>query len=123
MIINPLWFYLINLSSNLHIACSVIAVLAFIIVFTSILILLIGMSEEEFDMGEKFKSLGTKLVIIGIVCTFISILTPSKETCYQMMVASLITKDNIKISAKAGKEAVDYIVDSIDKLLDEQEED
>ena len=121
MIINPLWFYLINLSSNLHIACSVITVLAFIIVF--ILILLIDMSEEEFDMGEKFKSLGTKLVIIGIVCTFISILTPSKETCYQMMVASLITKNNIKITAEAGKETIDYIVDSIDKLLDEQEED
>ena len=75
------------------------------------------------DMCAEFKGLRTKLVIIGIVCAFIGILAPSKETCYQMMVASLITKENIKMTAEAGKEAVDYIVDSIDKLLYEQEED
>ena len=74
-------------------------------------------------MGTDFKALDTKLLIIGIICAFISIFVPSKETCYQMMVASLITKENIEMTAEAGKEAVDYIVDSIDKLLDEQEED
>ena len=118
MIINPLWFYLINVSSNLQIVCGVIACFALIIILISIL--MYPMLE---DMGAKFKGLRTKLVIIGIVCTFIGILAPSKETCYQMMVASLVTKENIKITAEAGKEAVDYIVDSIDKLLDEQEED
>ena len=118
MIINPLWFYLINVSNNLQIVCGVIACLALIIVFISIL-----MYPILEDMGAELKGLSTKLVIIGIVCAFISILAPSKETCYQMMVASLVTKENIKITAETGKEAVDYIVDSIDKLLDEQEED
>ena len=115
MIINPLWFYLINVSNSLHIICAVIAIFALIIIFISI-----PMFE---DMGIKFKNWNTKLVIIGIVCAFISILAPSKETCYQMMVASLVTKENIEMTAEAGKEAIDYIVDSIDKLLDEQEED
>ena len=115
MIINPLWFYLINVSNNLHIICAVIAIFALIIIFISI-----PMFE---DMGIKFKSWKTKLIIIGIVCAFISILAPSKETCYQMMVASLVTKENIEMTAEASKEAIDYIVDSIDKLLDEQEED
>ena len=118
MIINPLWFYLINVSSNLQIVCGVIACFALVIILISIL--MYTMLE---DIGAEFKGLRTKLVIIGIVCAFIGILAPSKETCYQMMVASLVTKENIKMSAKAGKEAVDYIVDSIDKLLDEQEED
>lgn len=118
MIINPLWFYLINVSSNLQIVCGVIACLALVVILISIL-----MYPILEDMCAEFKGLRTKLVIIGIVCAFIGILTPSKETCYQMMVASLVTKENIKISAEAGKEAVDYIVDSIDKLLDEQEED
>ena len=114
MIINPLWFYLINVSNNLQIACCVIACLALTVILISILM---------YNMGAEFEGLRTKLIIIGIVCAFIGILTPSKETCYQMMVASLITKDNIEITAEASKEAVDYIVDSIDKLLDEQEED
>ena len=118
MIINPLWFYLINVSNNLQIVCGVIAGFALVIILISIL--MYPMLE---DMGAKSKGLRTKLVIIGIVCTFIGILAPSKETCYQMMVASLITKENIEMTAEAGKEAVDYIVDSIDKLLDEQEED
>lgn len=118
MIINPLWFYLINVSSNLHIVCGVIACLALIAIFCTIL-----MYPILEDMDVEFKGLRTKLVIIGIVCAFISILAPSKETCYQMMVASLVTKENIEMTAEAGKEAIDYIVDSIDKLLDEQEED
>ena len=118
MIINPLWFYLINVSSNLQIVCGVIACFALVIILINILTYLILE-----DMGAEFKGLRTKLVIIGIVCSFICHLAPSKETCYQMMVASLVTKENIKITAEAGKEAVDYIVDSIDKLLDEQEED
>ena len=118
MIINPLWFYLINVSNNLQIVCGVIACLALVVILINILIYPILE-----DMGVEFKGLKTKLVIIGIICTFIGILAPSKETCYQMMVASLVTKENIKITAETGKEAVDYIVDSIDKLLDEQEED
>lgn len=118
MIINPLWFYLINVSSNLQIVCSIIACLAFAIIFIGVL--MYPMLE---DIGTNTKYWGLRLLIIGIICTFISILTPSKETCYQMMIASLITKDNIEITAEAGKEAVDYIIDSIDKLLDEQEED
>ena len=118
MIINPLWFYLINISSNLQMVCTIIASLALIVIFISIF-----MYPILEDMGTDFKKWRTRLVIIGIVCAFIGILVPSKETCYQMMVASLVTKENIKMSAEAGEEAVDYIVDSIDKLLDEQEED
>lgn len=118
MIINPLWFYLISVSSNLQIVCGIIACCALMIIFISVLI-----SPLLENMDTDFKGLDTKLLIIGIICAFISVLVPSKETCYQMMVASLVTKDNIEITAEAGKEAVDYIVDSIDKLLDEQEED
>lgn len=118
MIINPLWFYLISVSSILRIVCAVIACCALMIVLISILISLIPE-----DMSTYFKDLDAKLLIIGIGCGFISILIPSKETFYQMMVASLITKNNIEITAEDGKEAVDYIVNSIDKLLDEQEED
>lgn len=120
MIINPLWFYLISVSSNLRMACIIIAVFAFTIIFIGTI--LYPLLEAE-DMGAEFKGWRPKLIIIGIVCTFIGILAPSKETCYQMMVASLVTKENIEMTAEAGREAVDYIVDSIDKLLDEQEED
>lgn len=118
MIINPIWFYLIGVSSNLQIACTVIAIFALVIVFIGVL-----MYQILEDIGTDFKGWGSKLLIIGIICTFISILMPSKETCYQMMVASFITKENIEITAEAGKEAIDYIVNSIDKLLDEQEGD
>ena len=117
MIINPIWFYLIGVSSNLQIACTVIAI-SLVIVFIDVL-----MYQILEDIGTDFKGWRSKLLIIGIICTFISILIPSKETCYQMMVASFITKENIEKTAEAGKEAIDYIVNSIDKLLDEPEGD
>ena len=39
-----------------------------------------------------------------------------------MMAASLITKENIEYVGETGKDIVDYIVDSIDILLEESEE-
>lgn len=119
MIINPIWFYLISVSSNLQCVCAVVAALVFIIILIGLLLYLVLE-----DMGTNpFKNYMPKLITVGVICAFISILTPSEDTCYKMMVASLVTKENIEITAEAGKEAVDYIVDSIDKLMDEQEED
>ena len=119
MIINPLWFYLISVSSNLQCVCAVVAALVFII---GLLGLLLYPILE--DIGTNpFKNYMPKLITVGVICAFVSVLAPSEETCYKMMIASLVTKENIEITAEAGKEAIDYIVDSIDKLLEEQEED
>ena len=44
-----------------------------------------------------------------------SILLPSKETCYKMMVASQITDTNIQKAEDVIKDSVDYIFEKINE--------
>ena len=66
---------------------------------------------------------GFKLFIsIGIISAILTILTPTTETVYTMMVTNEITPDNIQTIGKTDKDLVDYIVDQIDKVVNEDED-
>lgn len=66
---------------------------------------------------------GFKLFIsIGIISAILTILTPTTETVYTMMVANEITPDNIQAIGKTGKDVVDYITDQIDKVVNDKDE-
>lgn len=67
---------------------------------------------------------GFKLFIsIGIISVILTVLTPTTETVYTMMVANEITPDNIRAVGKTGKDVIDYITDQIDKVVNDKEED
>lgn len=69
------------------------------------------------------KKNGFKLFIsIGIISAILTILTPSTETVYTMVVANEITSDNIQTIGKNGKDVVDYITNQIDKVVNEDED-
>lgn len=59
----------------------------------------------------------------GIVCLLLTILIPSKETCYQMLVASYVTPETINAtidgSENIAKRALDLITDSVIKIIKE----
>ena len=66
---------------------------------------------------------GFKLFIsIGIISMILTVLTPTTETVYTMMVANEITSDNIQAVGKTGKDVVDYITDQIDKIVNDKDE-
>lgn len=66
---------------------------------------------------------GFKLFIsIGIISVILTVLTPTTETVYTMMVANEITPDNIQTIGKTGKDVVDYITDQIDKIVNKDDE-
>ena len=66
----------------------------------------------------KFK----KLFIIGIISMIINLFIPTQETCYQMLAASLVTSNNLTIAKDTAENVVDYIVESVDKLLEKGSE-
>lgn len=67
---------------------------------------------------------GFKLFIsIGIISVILTVLIPTTETVYTMMVANEITPDNIQTIGKTGKDVVDYITEQIDKVVNENEDD
>lgn len=67
---------------------------------------------------------GFKLFIsIGIISVILTVLTPTTETVYTMMVANELTSDNVQAIGKTGKDVIDYITDQIDKVVNDKEED
>lgn len=120
-IINPLWFYLIGISEN--VACTfwiVGGLLITIGVIIGVVLMCEGWDMKE-DSVKKLLKVFKKTVIIGGLLVTIGNLTPSKDTCYKMMTAALVTPNNITAVGEAATDVVDYIVDSVDQLLEKNE--
>ena len=120
-IINPLWFYLIGISEN--VACTFWIVGGLLItagVIIGIVLLCEGWDMNE-DIVKKLLKVFKKAVIIGGLLVTVGNLTPSQDTCYKMMTAALVTPNNITAVGEAATDVVDYIVDSVDKLLEGDE--
>ena len=120
-IINPLWFYFIGISEN--VACTfwiVGGLLITIGIIIGIVLLCEGWGMNE-DMVKKILKVFKKAVIIGGILVTVGNLTPSKDTCYKMMTAALVTPNNITAVGEAATDVVDYIVDSVDQLLEGDE--
>lgn len=60
--------------------------------------------------------------ITGIILIVIGGFIPSKTACYQMMVSSIVTPNNIEIVHDEAKNLVDYIID-VSNQLEEIKED
>ena len=114
MIINPWLFYLIGVAENVGMFTTFVGILLIIV---SIISAIINYAENTLK-NKTIKLLTlTKTAIIGFVFILISILTPSKEVSYQMLAASLATRENIEYAAETGKDLVDYICESADIIL------
>lgn len=109
MIINPIWFYLIGMAGTLQVVMTFIVI--FIVASGIMIVLDKGFSKES-----------KKLCVIGSILAVLLCLIPSEETCYQMMAASLITKDNIEYVTETGKDIVDYIIESVDIMMEENDD-
>lgn len=120
-IINPLYFYLCSIAGSLKSAGEIIAtvIACLLLIFGP----LIFMELDDFDSSiRKFLSKLIKISIPAIIVSvFIYILTPSQEACYQMLIASVVTKDNINYTQDKITDLVDYIIDKVDITLNKEE--
>lgn len=111
-IIHPIWFYIFNV-------CQHLSELSFIA-----LLLSIGGFAMAFFILDfcDFKCVCKKFIIAIAILLSLTIFVPSQKTCYQMMVASLATHENVEIAAGTAKNVVDYIIESVDELIESNEE-
>lgn len=108
-IINPWLFYLVDVMDNLKFECLFIPML-FLLYMLSI-----AYTKEEDINEEKIVKIVKKLIIcFGLMFTVESFL-PSKKACYQMMIASQVTKENIQKAEDTIKSSVDYIFEKINE--------
>ena len=114
--INPIWFYLMNTLTGLKVFLCVIGGFTLVI---SIFMLIgwwidSGIDISDMDDDEKrLVSIFKKVIIASFILLFIGILTPSKETCIEMMIASQVTHENVTATKEEIYEIVDYITDKV----------
>jgi accessory gene regulator protein AgrB len=115
--VNPWLFYLINLSHGLKVLFITAGGIAGIIaIFTGGNIL----DDDNTPMEiAKFKKTCKKFLILALILFFIAILIPSKEVCYQMLVASLVTPDNLKVAGQTAQDIINYIVNAASVLIEQ----
>lgn len=114
-IINPLWFYLIDIGQNVSVFLFVSAF------FLGGALLAIGLFDFIDDSWDEWKKTLKTLTIMCITCSVLCAFVPSEDTCYKMMAATMVTPDNITAVGNTATDVIDYIVDSIDQLLEDNE--
>lgn len=114
-IINPWLFYLADVIGNFKSACFVL-ILLIAISFGAITLIEIGGTADELELDEVkvIKTLKKMAIVVVLLMTF-NMLLPSKKTCYQMMIASQITDNNIQKAEDVIKNSVDYIFEKINE--------
>ena len=109
--INPIWFYLVGVSTGLKIFLYLAGgflTIVFGIVLASCIFEdwdITNMDEDEIKSSKILR----KLIMTGIILIFIGILVPSKGTCIEMMIASQVTHENVTATKEEIYEIIDYV--------------
>lgn len=116
-IINPMWFYWLEVFNSLGELLFWIGVCGFILAFA--IVMFVSMVEEELPKGTIKRSM--PFLISFFILIVVSIFMPSQETMYKMMLANYATTDNITEITTSIQNGVDYIFDKIEDVSEEKE--
>ena len=114
-IINPLWFYLIDVLGNVKDIMFVILIILIIFGFGALLFLpiLLDFFDDIFEDEKLFFKFLKKVVIFLLIIIGVFSIIPSKETMYTMMVANYVTYENVEAATDVIQDSVDYIMDKL----------
>lgn len=114
--INPIWFYLMNVSDTLQFTLMVIGYVMLIGGAVAIPMYIfeecVNIAQLD-DEDKKCVGMLVKVVVCGITLFVISAFLPSKETCIEMMIASQVTQENVSDTKEEIYQIVDYVTDKI----------
>lgn len=116
-IINPWLFYLIDKAEDITTPLILIGICFWV---ATIVIYFPADDNEEWAVHFLNK---TKLIrILLTIGLIVATLLPSKETSYKMLAASMVTPNNITAVGETAEDIIDYIVESVDTLLEKEDE-
>ena len=112
-IINPWWFYLVSVLNTLHFMAVIGAGLSIIACGVAYAFYCDHVHDYVPDNGYTTKVINTvkKLCIVFFLCVTLIIIVPTDATMNKMMIANVLTTENIK-------NGTDFTQDQIGKLVD-----
>lgn len=120
-IINPMWFYWLNVIDTLK---SVLFCISFVVSGLSIMVCLVfvgtGWVEDELKTVVPLVKKFIPVVIISVSLCTISIFIPSKTTMIEMELARHVTYTNAENAKEDIREIVDYIIEKAKETKGEQ---
>ena len=109
-IINPWLFYAVNFLVNLQDVCSIVLIVCGVVMAFLTLNVLVDEDEEKLKANKKTNK---RLLVVSLSMLIVITFIPAKETCYQMMIASQVTDNNIQKAEDVIKNSVDYIFEKL----------
>lgn len=115
-IINPSWFYWIEVADYIK-GCAIVA--AVILLIAAIVLAIVAKTDDDFmeheDAKKKRKVMAICLVALALF-SVVGIFVPSKQTLIEMMIAKTATHDNVSWTIEQVKQAVDYVISAIKEI-------
>lgn len=112
-IINPLWFYWLQVAEGVSIFLVTVSVVLFMY---GAIVLLVSLADTYIDEDSpitKFLKAAKVSMIIAPIALLIALIIPSKETLIQMEIARHVTYENVELVVEQINNAADYIIDRI----------
>lgn len=123
-IINPWWLYFYNVVGGVHVVLEVfliLGIIAFLCVGFFWLLACIDMCGDD-DMVALMKKVFKRLTIALICIIGAYILVPSQDLLMKMFILDNVTYENLETVGGITKEGFDYVMESIDELINQTEE-
>lgn len=113
-IISPWLIWIIGSLTAIKLICCIIATIAIFMVIVTRAISIVCKDDVSDTTYSTCKKLGKWGLVLSVVCLFVAVFLPTKETAEKMIIASYITEDNVDLVVEKAKEAIDYIYDKIE---------
>ena len=104
--INPIWFYFIGLCDDIIEIATIISAFCIFGIFIGYCLKAIGFEEDA-----KHKIPIKLFAIIGAISLAVSLIVPSSTTVKEMMIASVVTHENVDATLEDVKELIDYTIE------------
>lgn len=127
-IINPMWIWAIHTLTSIDFWIGLITKVLIIATIHGIVVFAIwSFLEIEYWTDADDKAFKTGCNIIKKTLIWLGILLivesaiPSEKTMYTMMATNYVTEENINITGETVTDAIDYIFEKVDMLLEDNE--
>ena len=112
-IINPMWFYWINVADTLRLVVSIAFFISVAAALVAAIIAVVNSDWKEDGEYQLSVKVFKRMIILFVILCVVLVFLPSKNTLIEMQIARYATQENAELTIDVIKSAVDYIIQAI----------